>query len=197
MRLPLLAITFVPIALALMKMPGSDSSQQQPGTFSRLTSALKGLTGGASSSKGASTGAGLGGGTGLGMLHLPGMGQKPSAASSAPPDNGPGSVACSDLLTKLGAAKVIIDKKAGTYVETTSNYWCDRNTLLSPSCVVLPTTTAEVSIIIKSITSAKAKFAVSRPLESPATLPADNVSLSALQEVTTLTLASLLSIKES
>jgi hypothetical protein len=170
MRFPLLATVFVPLALALMEVPSLDSHQQGLSTFTPLVPALKGLTGnaGASSAVGVNTGAGLGTSTGLrpsigsGILPIPPLRHSLPAASSASPDDGPGSVACRDILGKLGAAKVIIDKKAGTYVDTTSNYWCDRNTLLSPSCVVLPSTTAEVSMIIKSITSAKAKFAVSR-----------------------------------
>jgi FAD/FMN-containing dehydrogenase len=103
----------------------------------------------------------------------------------APPDNGPGKQACTQLATTLGASKVITSTTDEVYTNTTSDYWSKRNSLVWPSCIVLPTATADVSTAIKAIVAAGCKFAIKAAGHNP------NAGFSSVHQGVLISLANL------
>lgn len=103
----------------------------------------------------------------------------------APPDNGPGKAACTQLATTLGASKVISSTTDALYTNITSDYWSNRNSLVWPSCIVLPTATADVSMAVKAIVAAGAKFAIKAAGHNP------NAGFSSVHQGVLISLANL------
>ncbi|UZJ51807.1 hypothetical protein CBS101457_001127 [Exobasidium rhododendri] len=109
-----------------------------------------------------------------------------SALSPLPGSNvDPGTAACANLTTLLGTSKVITNKLDLTYISTIADYWSNRNSALSPACIVLPTVSNDVSVAVKSITAAKSRFGIKAAGHNP------NLGFSAVDKGVLISLANL------
>jgi FAD/FMN-containing dehydrogenase len=88
----------------------------------------------------------------------------PSAAALAAT---PGTTACTQLTSQLGTSKVISNKLNPTYISTIQDYWNALNSQYLPSCIVLPTSAADVSAAVKAAKAAKSRFAIKTAGHNP------------------------------
>ena len=86
-------------------------------------------------------------------------------ASSDP--NAPGPTACKSLATSLGTSKVVSSPLSLQFIASTHGYWNTLQSSYIPSCVVLPTSTQDVSTAVKAIRAAKSRFAIKAGGHSP------------------------------
>lgn len=79
----------------------------------------------------------------------------------------PGSVACADIKSKLGASKVTGNQLNPSYISIIQSYWNARNSQYKPACIVQPASTTDVVVAVKAIRSAMSRFAVKTAGHNP------------------------------
>ena len=80
-----------------------------------------------------------------------------------------GPAACASLTSSLGANKVISSQLNPNYIETTYNYWNSKQSQYTPSCIVYPVSSQDVSISLKAIKAAGSRFAIKAGGHNPNT----------------------------
>ncbi|KAL4899455.1 hypothetical protein BDW74DRAFT_163452 [Aspergillus multicolor] len=81
-------------------------------------------------------------------------------SASAAKATGPGPEACSNLTQALGSKTVVSNAWNMNYIDSVKSYFNTEQSKFKPSCIVYPTSAADVSVAIKAIRHSESRFAI-------------------------------------